>query len=250
MPPPPLPASDISAYPFSNPQHFLQAALSHPNELYAILQVLWTNTPPCKSPTQRVIEVACLGSLRDIDELPNSLSPRFRKSASSEKLIAKSMVYVVPTPKSQLHCIAAQVPQSQEPALQLLRRLHIVSAQQIQALLRDEADRQTVANGEDEDMGEDGNEAKDEDFKIKAAKDDDGDDDGSEYMLETEDDDTKEYCSCRAVAYGDMVGCENDRCPYEWFHLMCVGLKEPPPETAVWYCPECRTQPDMVMKMK
>ena len=68
--------------------------------------------------------------------------------------------------------------------------------------------------------------------------------------LGEEGEDTKEYCFCHSVSYGDMVGCENDQCPYEWFHLKCVGLKEPPPESAVWYCPECRTKPGMAMKMK
>jgi inhibitor of growth protein 3 len=68
--------------------------------------------------------------------------------------------------------------------------------------------------------------------------------------VDMEGEDTKEYCFCHSVSYGDMVGCENDQCPYEWFHLKCVGLKEPPPESAVWYCPECRTKPGMAMKMK
>jgi len=36
-----------------------------------------------------------------------------------------------------------------------------------------------------------------------------------------------------------MVGCENDACPYEWFHYACVGLRDPPQSTK-WYCPTCR----------
>eukprot|EP00968_Pinguiococcus_pyrenoidosus_P004099 scaffold269_cov229-Pinguiococcus_pyrenoidosus.AAC.11 len=48
------------------------------------------------------------------------------------------------------------------------------------------------------------------------------------------------YCFCRNVAYGEMVGCDNDNCPYEWFHLECLGLSEPPPDNEPWFCPECR----------
>lgn len=47
------------------------------------------------------------------------------------------------------------------------------------------------------------------------------------------------YCVCNSISYGDMVGCENDDCPYQWFHLKCVGLTKNPREDEVWYCPEC-----------
>jgi hypothetical protein len=80
--------------------------------------------------------------------------------------------------------------------------------------------------------------------------DDEAEEPDADADVDMEGEDTKEYCFCHSVSYGDMVGCENDQCPYEWFHLKCVGLKEPPPESAVWYCPECRTKPGMAMKMK
>ena len=32
------------------------------------------------------------------------------------------------------------------------------------------------------------------------------------------------YCICNQVSYGDMVACDNDDCPYEWFHYPCVGI--------------------------
>lgn len=50
--------------------------------------------------------------------------------------------------------------------------------------------------------------------------------------------DTEVYCTCRSVSHGDMVACDNDDCPYEWFHWKCVGLTREPPGT--WYCEECR----------
>lgn len=46
------------------------------------------------------------------------------------------------------------------------------------------------------------------------------------------------YCDCRRVSYGQMVGCDNDDCKYEWFHFECVGLTDQP--TGKWYCKECK----------
>ncbi|KID74682.1 Inhibitor of growth protein 1 [Metarhizium brunneum] len=54
---------------------------------------------------------------------------------------------------------------------------------------------------------------------------------------EEEGGDDKKYCLCHNVSYGDMVACDNDNCPYEWFHWSCVGLKSEPNGT--WYCPVC-----------
>lgn len=34
------------------------------------------------------------------------------------------------------------------------------------------------------------------------------------------------YCICQRVAFGGMVGCDNDDCELEWFHFPCVGLTE------------------------
>ncbi|OQS03360.1 trafficking protein particle complex subunit [Thraustotheca clavata] len=36
------------------------------------------------------------------------------------------------------------------------------------------------------------------------------------------------YCHCRRVSYGQMIGCDNEDCKYEWFHFDCVGLTEQP----------------------
>ena len=46
------------------------------------------------------------------------------------------------------------------------------------------------------------------------------------------------YCLCQAPAHGKMLSCDNETCLVEWFHLSCVGLKEPP-KVGRWYCPEC-----------
>lgn len=65
----------------------------------------------------------------------------------------------------------------------------------------------------------------------------DSDDDMDDEEDETGED-TKVYCTCRSVSHGDMVACDNDNCPYEWFHWKCVGLTREPLGT--WYCEECR----------
>ncbi|KAI9798131.1 MAG: hypothetical protein M1835_004220 [Candelina submexicana] len=47
---------------------------------------------------------------------------------------------------------------------------------------------------------------------------------------EDEEDDESEprYCYCNQVSYGEMVACDADDCPREWFHLVCVGLTKAP----------------------
>jgi len=66
----------------------------------------------------------------------------------------------------------------------------------------------------------------------------DADADGDE---DVEGDDAEEdltlYCFCHKQSYGDMIGCDNAACPYQWFHISCVGVKTPLPDK--WYCPEC-----------
>ncbi|BEJ14070.1 hypothetical protein CspHIS471_0312440 [Cutaneotrichosporon sp. HIS471] len=51
------------------------------------------------------------------------------------------------------------------------------------------------------------------------------------------DPDDQPYCFCQQKSYGEMIGCDNDQCPYEWFHVKCVNIDGPLPET--WYCPDC-----------
>lgn len=43
------------------------------------------------------------------------------------------------------------------------------------------------------------------------------------------------YCYCNEISFGEMVACDNDACPREWFHLSCVGLTKPPGKNG-----ECR----------
>uniref|UniRef100_H2Y5Q4 Inhibitor of growth protein n=1 Tax=Ciona savignyi TaxID=51511 RepID=H2Y5Q4_CIOSA len=46
------------------------------------------------------------------------------------------------------------------------------------------------------------------------------------------------YCLCHQVSYGEMIGCDNQDCPIEWFHFGCVGLTTKP--KGKWFCPKCK----------
>lgn len=54
------------------------------------------------------------------------------------------------------------------------------------------------------------------------------------------------YCFCKQPSFGDMIGCDNRRCPNgEWFHYKCVGLLSKVEAQKYtkqkWYCSDqCR----------
>lgn len=77
-------------------------------------------------------------------------------------------------------------------------------------------------NGDDDSVMGDEN---DEDVEME-----EGDDEGEG--------DDKKYCICHSVSYGNMVACDNDDCPNEWFHWSCVSVTKEP--VGKWYCPDCR----------
>ena len=63
------------------------------------------------------------------------------------------------------------------------------------------------------------------------------DDEGSSAVGDDDDEDGENeprYCYCDGVSYGEMVGCDADDCPREWFHLQCVGLTRAPPKTGMF----------------
>ncbi|XP_041359224.1 inhibitor of growth protein 1-like [Gigantopelta aegis] len=60
------------------------------------------------------------------------------------------------------------------------------------------------------------------------------------------DPDEPTYCLCNQVSYGEMIGCDNDKCVIEWFHFNCVGLTYKP--KGKWYCPNCRGDKPTVKK--
>ncbi|KAK7043185.1 hypothetical protein VNI00_008539 [Paramarasmius palmivorus] len=88
---------------------------------------------------------------------------------------------------------------------------------------RSRLSRQIHPPPEDIEMAEE----EEEDAEVEGEEDDDADD--------------KLYCFCQKTSYGDMIACDNEgSCPYEWFHLSCVGLSKPLPET--WYCSVCESK--------
>ena len=55
-------------------------------------------------------------------------------------------------------------------------------------------------------------------------------------MRERKDPNEPLYCTCRRLSFGDMIACDNEDCPVEWFHYLCVGISAPP---SSWLCPQC-----------
>jgi len=50
------------------------------------------------------------------------------------------------------------------------------------------------------------------------------------------------FCLCRQVSYGQMIGCDNELCQYEWFHFHCVGIKVQLKGNEKWYCAVCAAE--------
>lgn len=67
-------------------------------------------------------------------------------------------------------------------------------------------------------------------------------------MEETIDPDEPTYCLCDQISFGEMILCDNDLCPIEWFHFSCVSLTTKP--KGKWFCPNCRGERPSVMKPK
>lgn len=52
--------------------------------------------------------------------------------------------------------------------------------------------------------------------------------------------DSSLYCYCRRPydEMYEMIACDANDCPIEWFHFECVGIKYAPQDK--WFCPQCR----------
>lgn len=50
------------------------------------------------------------------------------------------------------------------------------------------------------------------------------------------------------ISFGEMILCDNDLCPIEWFHFSCVQLVSKP--KGKWFCPNCRGDRVNMMKPK
>lgn len=67
-------------------------------------------------------------------------------------------------------------------------------------------------------------------------------------LEETIDPDEPTYCLCDQISFGEMILCDNDLCPIEWFHFSCVSLTTKP--KGKWFCPNCRGERPSIMKPK
>ncbi|KAF2651955.1 hypothetical protein K491DRAFT_557085, partial [Lophiostoma macrostomum CBS 122681] len=48
--------------------------------------------------------------------------------------------------------------------------------------------------------------------------------------------DEPRYCFCNKESYGDMIACDNDSCPRQWFHSACVNMNHAPRARSKWFC--------------
>jgi hypothetical protein len=75
---------------------------------------------------------------------------------------------------------------------------------------------------------------------------------------QTVDEDSKPYCKCGRPSFGQMIGCDDSECEFEWvsgcrvfalpgltqffqFHLQCLGITGTPPQ-GEFMCPYCKTR--------
>ncbi|CAD0088508.1 unnamed protein product [Aureobasidium vineae] len=87
-----------------------------------------------------------------------------------------------------------------------------------------------------------------------------------EEVDEAEDPDEPKYCYCGQGSFGEMIACDNDDCPMEWFHLGCTGLRAVPGDngkyndlslsmqsltqiTVKWFCDVCKEPKGKKAKM-
>ena len=47
------------------------------------------------------------------------------------------------------------------------------------------------------------------------------------------------YCQEDRPDLDQMVGCDNQDCPIQWFHLSCLNLTVEQLPSGDWFCPEC-----------
>ena len=51
----------------------------------------------------------------------------------------------------------------------------------------------------------------------------------------------EQFCYCRQEESGQMIACDNDNCPYQWFHFECLQMTAPP-KSRKWFCPDCQKE--------
>ena len=62
----------------------------------------------------------------------------------------------------------------------------------------------------------------------------------NDMQLQAEANEDKElYCICQREEEGLMILCDNEQCPYRWFHASCVSLDATCIPQDKWYCTLC-----------
>ncbi|XP_028517481.1 uncharacterized protein LOC114575920 [Exaiptasia diaphana] len=58
------------------------------------------------------------------------------------------------------------------------------------------------------------------------------------------------HCPCGKVDDNFMIGCDGNKCKFEWFHYNCVGLDSMTIPDDDWYCPECSDERPKTVRKK
>ncbi|XP_021342823.1 uncharacterized protein LOC110443137 [Mizuhopecten yessoensis] len=56
-------------------------------------------------------------------------------------------------------------------------------------------------------------------------------------VMSKDDAQTATWCICSEPEYGRMIKCDDNECPYEWFHYRCVNIRRKP--RGQWFCTSC-----------
>lgn len=72
-----------------------------------------------------------------------------------------------------------------------------------------------------------------------------------EYAGEEPSLDSTPYCYCQQPSDVDnMIGCDNEDCPHQWFHFACVGIEPGTKLPETWYCDTCKGAKEKKKKTK
>ena len=57
------------------------------------------------------------------------------------------------------------------------------------------------------------------------------------------------WCYCRRdEEFDTMIGCDNEQCTIQWYHLSCLQIPQSHVLKGKWYCPDCHKERSKVKK--
>ena len=60
---------------------------------------------------------------------------------------------------------------------------------------------------------------------------------------------TPVWCYCRRdEEFDTMIGCDNEQCTIQWYHLSCLQIPQSHVPKGKWYCPDCHKERSKVKK--